>query len=310
MSNISPEYLIERKRTKSQLLRWKLVAIIAIIFGIFWYIKNSDEETTSVATVVASGGSDYIASIEVNEIIMEDLDRMKKLSDLADDNKVKAVIVHINSPGGSTVGSELMYRSFRKISEKKPIVSIMGSVAASGGYMVALGTDYIFCQNGTITGSIGVLMQTVEVTEMAENWGIKFENFKTSEYKAAPNPTEKTTPAVRAAVMDSIYDYHEYFVELVAKHRKMNINDARHIADGRVYTGRQAIEHNLVDQIGFEDDALAWLQAERNIDSKLKIKKYKLKQKMHFIDSLFEEFENKLSNVISSRFYGLKSLYN
>lgn len=307
--NISPEYLIERKKMKSLLIRWKFAALAAVIFCIFLFVENSSEENITLGDAV-SGGGDYIASIEINGIIIEDLDRIRKLSDLADDNKIKAVIVHINSPGGSIVGSELLYNAFRKISEQKPIISVMGSVATSGGYMIALGTDYIFCQNGTMTGSIGVLMQMAEITELAENLGIKFENFKSSELKAAPNPTEKITPAVRDAVMNSIYDAHDYFIELVAKHRKMNLKFARDIADGRVYTGRQAVDNNIVDEIGFEDDALKWLQAERDVDSKLKIKKYKLKNKLGFIDTVLEDFENKVENVIPLRSYGLKSIMN
>ena len=103
---------------------------------------------------------------------------------------------------------------------------------------------------------------------------------------------------------------HDFFIELVVKHRGMSLEIVKEIADGRIYTGRQAIEYNLVDKIGFEDDALKWLQEERKIDKSLKIKKYKLKSKLYFIDSILEDFENRISNIFSSRTMGLKSLYN
>lgn len=309
MSNISPEYLIERKKTKSQLLKWKFAALIAVIFCVFLLAENSGDESTSVSSAV-SGGGGYVASIEINEIILEDLNKLEKLSDIAEDDRIKAVIVHINSPGGSAVGSELIYEAFRKISQKKPIVSVMGTVAASGGYMIALGTDYIFCQNSTITGSIGVLMQMAEFTELAEYWGIKLETFKSNELKAAPNPLEKVSPKVRQVTMETVYDTNDFFLELVAKHRKMNPRMVEELADGRIYTGRQALKNNLVDEIGFQDDALMWLQEERGIDSKLKVRKYKIKRKVDFLDTLLDDLESRVTNIFSSRSQGLQSIYN
>lgn len=304
--NISPEYLIERRNTKKQLMRWKLLALFVVVACIFLLISNRGKDGVTRAVV---GGSDYIASIEINEIIMEDLESIRKLKEIAEDKQVKAVIVHINSPGGSSAGSEMIYNSFVKISREKPIVAVMGSVAASGGYMIALGADRIFCQNSTITGSIGVLMQTAEITELAEKWGIKFENFKSSALKAAPNPTEKVTDEVKKAVMLNVTDVYEYFVELVAKHRNMEMHEARLLADGRVFTGRQALKFNLVDEIGFEEEALKWLQEEKQLDKELKIRKYKLKSKLHFLDSLIEDFEDRIWNSLIARFYGVKSIY-
>lgn len=307
--NISPEYLIERKKTKLQLLRWKFAALIAVITSIFLFISGDSEDSVSVTKAVSVGG-EYVAAIEINGIILEDLNLIRKLSKIANDDKIKAVIVHINSPGGSSAGSELVYKAFRKISEQKPIVSVMGSVAASGAYKAALGTDYIFCQNGTITGSIGVIMQSAEITDLAENLGIKFENFKTSELKAAPNPLEKTTPAVREAIISSIQDNYDYFIELLMKNRKMDLRSAREIADGRIYTGRQALKINLVDQIGFEGDALKWLQDNRNIGNNINIRQYKLRDKLHFFDSLLDDLGSRINNSFSLKLHSVQSLYN
>ena len=140
------------------------------------------------------------------EIIFDNLPRVKKIEDLALDENIKAVIVHINSAGGSVVGSEMLYNAFRKLAKSKPVVVVMDSVAASGGYLIALGADYIIAHNGTITGSIGVLMQTAEITELAEKIGVKFNSFKSNELKASPGFTEKLTPEAEKAVMDNIFE--------------------------------------------------------------------------------------------------------
>jgi protease-4 len=175
--NISPDYLIERKRNKAQIARWKILSLI--LFLAIAFISGNRIFGSKDVSLSSSGiKSDYIASILLEEIIYDNLARVRKLEKLAEDKHVKAVIIHINSPGGSVVGSEMLYDAFRKIAKNKPVVVVMDSVAASGGYLIALGADYIIAHNGTITGSIGVLMEMAEITELAERIGIKFNNFK------------------------------------------------------------------------------------------------------------------------------------
>jgi protease IV len=304
---ISPEYIIERKRNKSLLSRWKSFALILFVALI---IVGGDflPQNPLLGQSNPVGGHEYIASIEIDEIIFDDQERSRKLHDLAEDKKVKAVIVHINSPGGSVVGSEMLYNAFTRIAEKKPIVSVLGSVAASGGYMAAIGTDQIFAHNGTITGSIGVIMQSAEVTELAEKLGVRFHNFKSSELKAAPNPTEKLTPEVNQAIMENIYDTYDFFVELVAKRRKLKLEQAKQIADGRVYSGRQALQHGLIDAIGDEEMAVKWLQEKRQISKDLKVKEYKLKPAGGLLETILQDMEGRVSSFINSRnFSGLKA---
>lgn len=303
---ISPEYIIERKRNKSLLSKWKFVALILFVALII--VAGDMLPENPVVKPSAVTGHDYIASIEIDDVIFEDQERYRKLHELADDKKVKAVIVHINSPGGSVVGSEMLHNAFIKISAKKPIVSVLGSVAASGGYMAAVGTEQIFAHNGTVTGSIGVIFQTAEVTELAEKLGVKFHNFKSSELKAAPNPTEKLTPEVTQAVMENIYDIYDFFVELVAKRRGLKVEQAKQIADGRIYSGRQALQIGLVDAIGGEDEAVKWLQEKKQIDKNLKVKEYRLKPAGGLLETLLEDMETKISNLITSKnFGGLKA---
>ena len=299
--SVTPEYLIERSRNKTELKKWKIFAIIAILIIAFIAITRILGESSLQASSGASSGG-YIARINIEGIIMESPERNKRLASLAKDDKVKAVIVHINSTGGSTTGSEMIYNAFRKISEEKPIVSVLGSVAASGGYMAAIGTDQIFCYNSTITGSIGVIMQVPEITELAEKIGITFNSFKSSPLKAAPNPVEKLTDEVRDVVMESVFDVYDFFIGLVSERRGMTLDEVKRLADGRIYTGRQALKIHLVDAIGSEEDAVKWLQENRDIDKSLEVEKYHIKPRTP-LDDFFEGLENRVWDFVSNKIW-------
>jgi protease-4 len=250
----------------------------------------------------------YIASILLEEIIYDNLPRVRKLEKIAEDKNIKAVIVHINSPGGSVVGSEMLYNAFRKIAKNKPVVAVMDSVAASGGYLVSLGADYIIAHNGTITGSIGVLMETAEITELAEKIGIKFNNFKSNDLKANPGFTEKLTPEAEKAVMDNVFDVYDYFVGLVAQRRNLNINFVKKIADGRIYSSKLALEYKLIDEIGNEDSAIKWLEEKMNITKGLRISEIKLTPRDKLIDMFFDDLDSAIKWIFSGKFLGFKSI--
>ncbi|MFK7974245.1 MAG: signal peptide peptidase SppA [Rickettsiaceae bacterium] len=303
--NINPDYLIERKRNKKQLTKWKILSFLLVI-GLLYNFKHNMRFDGSNLTQSAT--KEYIASIKIQEVIFDDLDRIKRLQNIKDNDNIKALIVNINSPGGSVVGSEMLYNSLRKIAKVKPVVVVMGSLAASGGYLTALGGDYIVAHNGTLTGSIGVIIQSAEVTELAEKLGIKFDNFKSDPLKAVPNPTEKVTPEIRQATMETINDVYDYFIEQVALRRNLNIDYVRQIADGRVYSGHQALKLKLIDELGDEDTALDWLHNYKNISPTLKVVGVKLKSKDKIWDILLKDIQGNLSNFVYSNFAGIKSL--
>jgi protease-4 len=234
---------------------------------------------------------------------------VKKLEKIAVDKNVKAVIIHINSPGGSVVGSEMLYNSFRKIAKNKPVVVVMDSVAASGGYLIALGGDYIIAHNGTITGSIGVLMEMPEITELAERVGIKFNHFKSNPLKANPSFTEKLNSEAEKAVMDNIYDVYDYFTELVSKRRNLDLDFVRKIADGRVYSAKLAMQYKLIDEIGNEDSAIKWLEEKRDIPKNLKILEIKLNPRDKIIDMFFDDLNNSIKSLLSRKFLGIQSIF-
>ncbi|WP_375332591.1 MULTISPECIES: signal peptide peptidase SppA [unclassified Candidatus Tisiphia] len=302
---ITPDYIIERKQNKLKLRLWKLATILMFIVLIVVMIKKFDLSSSEYVTT----NSNYIAAVSIEDIIFEDTKRDKRLEKIIDDDKINALIVNVNSPGGTVVGSEKIYNILRKISAKKPVVIVMGTLAASGGYLISLGGDYIISHNGTITGSIGVILQTLEVTDLAKTLGITFNNFKSGELKAAPNPTEKVTEAVRQAIMSNVQDTYDYFIELVALRRGLAIEEVKKIADGRIYSGRQALKLKLVDAVGSEDDAIKWLQEVKKIDKDLKVKEFKIKPKSKFLEIIMEDFDSVLPSFFKNKFQGIKAIF-
>lgn len=257
------DLLLDRMQLTSRIRRWR---VLALIFAFIALAFAGNESGTAPIR------GDYIARISVEDIILEDTHRSAILKKLAEDNSAKAVVMQINSPGGTVVGGETLFRDIRAISETKPVVAVMGTVAASGGYMVALAADHILAHQGSLTGSIGVLLQTMEATELAQKLGIHFLTFKSGDLKGSPSPFEKLTPEVKKAIDETIADTYAMFVDMVAERRQMPREQVVTLADGRVYTGRQAVAVHLVDALGGEEDALAWLQSERKIDATLPIK--------------------------------------
>jgi protease-4 len=287
------EYFVERKKLKQQLINWKICCVILIAAA----IALSKTIFTNKDHIAILQTSSTIGSIYINGIITEDKKRSEKLEKIYKNDDIKALIVHINSPGGTTGGSEGLYAALRKISAKKPVVAVMHTLAASGGYMAAIAADHVVAHNMTITGSIGVLWQNAEILGLAEKLGITFNNFKSGPLKAAPNMTEKVTPEVEEAVMSSIKDSYDYFISLVSERRKMPKDRVMQISDGRIYTGRQAYELKLIDQLGTGDDALKWLHEERKIDPTLKVVEIDMKSKTLMQRVFGEDLDQKISNL-------------
>jgi protease-4 len=220
----------------------------------------------------------YIGKIIISGEISEDSYRSEILKKILVNDKMKAIVVVIDSPGGTIVGSEILYNELRKIALKKPMVVVMNSLAASGGYMASLASDHIIAHNGTLTGSIGVLMQSYEVTGLAEKVGVKFQNYKSSILKGSPSLFEKSNKLVDDAINQSIQDSYEFFSDLVRQRRGAKLFNLSAL-DGRVLTGRQALKFGLIDEIGGEENAIAYLQQKHNIDRSLSVVEISLEKK-------------------------------
>jgi len=271
---------------KNKVHKWKNVAALFAVFALL-LLANSLGGGLSGDRLIEG---DYIANIKIEGVIFEDDFRSEVLEKIAEDKSVKAVIVNINSPGGGIVGSEILFDNLRDIAANKPIVVIMGSLAASGGYMAAIASDYIIAHNGTLTGSIGVLMESPELTDLASKLGVKFNTYKSSPLKGAPSPFEKSNALVDSVIKESIADSFKFFSDLVRDRRgsKINKNFAHTVFDGRVFTGRQALAAGLIDEIGGKDEALSYLSGAKVDVKKLPVKEVEIiKQDKNFFDKFF-----------------------
>lgn len=259
--SIDADIQLDRRRLKRRLHLWRALAIVALAAAAVLLLGREG--------LLPRG--DHIARLTVSGLILDDRDRSELLAETASDPNVQALIVHVNSPGGTVVGGETLYHDLRRVAENKPVVAVMREVAASAGYMIALGTDRIFAQKGSITGSIGVLLQATDLTGMLEKLGITTEAVKSGPLKAVPSPLEPLTAEGREAAMVVVQDMFDMFVGLVIERRHMTREQALRLSDGRVYTGRQAASNGLIDEIGGEGEALAWLAAVHEIDETLPV---------------------------------------
>jgi protease-4 len=256
------DYLIDRRRLKRSLFVWRAVAIAAIVAVVAVWADRLN----------GFYDGDYVARLSINGIIFDDPWRHEALAKLKKDTRAKALIVQIDSPGGTVVGGEVLHRQLRDIASDRPVVAVMGQVATSAGYMVAIGADRIYARDGTITGSIGVILQTTEVTGLLDKLGIKTEAIKSGPLKAAPSPFEPMTDEVRRATQRVVADIYALFVDLVAERRAIDRETVLALADGRVVTGRRALADRLVDAIGGETEAIEWLAKERAISPDLPVR--------------------------------------
>jgi protease-4 len=256
------ELIVDRRRLKRSLTWWRIAAVLLAIGAI----------AALVWTPGLKSFENHIARIRIDGLITGDQPTLDLLKQVSESNKVKGVILRIDSPGGTTAGSEAVYEAVRKINEAgKPVVAVMDTVAASGGYITAIAADHIVARGNTITGSIGVIFSFPEISKLLDTIGIRMEELKSGDLKAEPSPYKPVSDKARAVSMEMVKDGYDWFTGLVSQRRGIAIEQVRVLADGRVYTGRQAIAVKLIDQLGGEETAVTWLQVEKKLDSKLEI---------------------------------------
>ena len=255
---LDPDAIVDRRRMRRKLTFWRVgavaIAIIAIV-GFAW---------SSLPRGGLSPSGDYIARIKVQGLIRNNQERVDALERLAR-SPARAVIVRVDTPGGTTAGSEQLYDALRRLQEKKPMVVVVDGLAASGGYIAAMAADHIIALDTSIIGSIGVLFQYPNFSDILKTVGIQVEAIRSSPLKAAPSGFEPTSPEARAAIASIVMDSYSWFKGLVQSRRKLDDGLLNSVADGRVFTGRQAVNLKLIDSLGNEKTALEWLQRERNI---------------------------------------------
>jgi protease-4 len=268
--SLDSDVIVDRRRIRRKLTFWRVAAALIAIAAIVAVAMVASP--TGRSGLTASGS---IARINIEGLIRSDQERVEALERL-EKSQTAAVIVHINSPGGTTAGSEQLYDALVRLKAKKPLVVVVEGLAASGGYITAIAADHIIAQQSSLVGSIGVLFQFPNFAELLKTVGVKVEEVKSSPLKAAPNGFEPTSPEAREALNSLVKDSYAWFRGLVKERRGMDDALLEKVADGRVFTGRQAVELKLVDQLGDEKTAVAWLVAQKGVKADLPVRDYKL----------------------------------
>jgi protease-4 len=263
--SLDADLLADRRRLRRRLTLWRTLAILAV-FGALALLAGLRD-----SGVGPSGGA-HVLRVPVSGFISEDRRLMQALERAVTDDRVRAVVVAIDSPGGTVAGGEALHAALSRIAAAKPVVAVMGATAASAGYMAALPAHHIFARSTTVTGSIGVLLQSFDMSELLQRAGVRAQAITSGPLKDQPSLFRPLTEEGRAALDRVVDSLHRHFVALVASGRSMEAAQARALADGRVFTGGQAVELGLVDAIGGELEARLWLEAQRQVPRALPIR--------------------------------------
>lgn len=242
---------------------WRIAAFVALAVAVLALVGRF--------ALAESGGGDHIARIIVDGTITTNRERQAVIEALADDERVKAVIVSINSPGGSTAGGEELYEALGTLRAQKPVAAVINELGASAAYMTAVGADRIFARRLSIVGSIGVLYQHVNARQLLDTIGIDLEKVASGPLKAEPDFDEPITGEVRASITAMVEDSFNWFVDVVAERRDLPREETLALADGRIVSGRIALDTGLIDAFGGELEATDWLEAERDIAADLPV---------------------------------------
>jgi protease-4 len=267
--SLEADAIVDRRRMRRKLTFWRVGAVLIALLAVLG---------TAVVLIPGtrlSASTNYIARVKIQGLIRNNQDRVEALARLSR-SRARAVIVHIDSPGGTTAGAEQLYDALRDLQAKKPMVVVVDGLAASGAYIAALSAEHIVAQDTSLVGSIGVLFQYPNFTDVLKTIGISVESIKSSPLKAAPSGFEPTSPEARAAIEGIVLDTYGWFKGLVKERRQMDDAMLARVTDGRVFTGRQAVPLKLIDSIGNEKTALAWLERVKKVPANTPVRDYSL----------------------------------
>jgi protease-4 len=272
--SLDADAIVDRRRLRRKLVFWRIAALVVVLLAVVGLIVA----LTPGGHLLPQPG--YIARLHIKGLIRDNENRVDALDKLAKSTAARAVIVHINSPGGTTAGSQQLFNSLRALQAKKPTVVVVDGLAASGAYIAALSCDHIIAEDTSLVGSIGVLFQYPNFAEALKTLGIKVESIKSTPLKAAPNGFEPTSPEARAAIQSIVLDSYAWFKDLVKTRRSMTDAQLAAVDDGRVFTGRQALPLKLIDGLGNEKTALAWLEKAKKVPANLPVRDYALEPRL------------------------------
>ncbi|MBO4368615.1 MAG: signal peptide peptidase SppA [Desulfovibrio sp.] len=240
-----------------------LFLFLIVIFSLFFDDEDKDDSLKNK--------SNSLAIINVKGIILDTTDQLKWIRKIEHADSIKGVLLRIDSPGGGASASQEFYEALKRLASKKPLVVSMGSVAASGGLMIAMAGERIFANAASITGSIGVRMDIPQVKGLLDKLGLGQETLVTGPYKDAGSSTRPMTEEERAYLQSILNDLHTQFMEIIAKSRNLSLDTVKKIATGRVFTGKEAQTLGLVDELGSQEDAHAWLSKKTGVPIEKKL---------------------------------------
>ncbi len=260
---MSPEVdlLLDRQRLKRRLVFWRVASVVLLAAAILGWLGSG--------RMALFGPGARVAVLKLDGIVTDDPARDAAVEKLATTPEVKALIVSIDSPGGSVAGGEALHDAIAEVAAKKPVVAVMGPLGASAAYMIAVATNRIYAREGTLTGSIGVLLETGEVSGLLARLGITAETIVSGPLKDQPSLTAPMSPQGRQVLQGIVDNLFGQFVGMVAAGRHMSVASVKALADGRAYTGQQALKLGLVDAIGGMAAARTWLARTHGVPESL-----------------------------------------
>jgi protease-4 len=272
--SLDADLIVDRRRMRRKLTFWRVFAVLVALIAI------GALAAALAPRGISAPGRTQIARVNITGLIRNDAERVRSLTDLSKARYVRAVIVHVDSPGGTTAGSEQLHNALRLVAAAKPTVVVVDGLAASGGYIAAMASDHIVAQDTSLVGSIGVLFQYPNFADLLKTVGVQVETVRSTPLKAAPNGFEPTSPEAKAALESIVADSYAWFKGMVQDRRKLSGEGLDKVVDGRVFTGRQAIALKLIDQIGDEQTAIGWLAEQNGIDPKLPVREWRLTSRL------------------------------
>lgn len=228
--------------------------------------------------------SEYVAKVTISGMILDNPEMEETLTALAEDSRAKAIVAYVDSPGGTMVGGLNLFHALRKVAQTKPVVAVMGTTAASAGYLVSLAGDHIIANEATLTGSVGVFMPLVDATSLAQKIGIKADDISSGSMKVATSPLHQREGETKAHLQKLVNSLEDIFLSYVRQRRPVDPNTIEKISDGRVLIGRMALDMNLVDALGGMTEARIWLEKERKIPQNTPIIPVDLNRGRNFIE--------------------------
>lgn len=267
---LDTDILIDRRRLKRRLIFWRVLAIVAIVMAVVFAVSQQDEAGGSFGV-----SRDHIARVTISGFIGDSKARHDLLTKLRKNRHVKAVLVVVDSPGGTTTGGEALYTDLRELAEAKPVAAVFGTAATSAAYLGGIATDYIVARGNTITGSVGVIFQWADVSDLLSKIGVKVDEIRSGSLKGKPSPFSPTDDDAKRLTEELVKESQVWFVGLVLERRKGAAQAMDEIKTGRIYTGRQALQVGLIDAIGDERTAIKWFTDVRNVKADLKVRDWK-----------------------------------